>query len=139
MILFRSIVFMLCLLAAALAVAATGEKDYRALYQRGVEHNKKGEFDAAIRLYTEALALKPESAGLFFVRGRAYLQKDLHDKAIGDLTKAIQLKPDYDVAYNVRGLAYVGKNQKDQAKPDFEKACKKGLKEACLNLKKVSP
>jgi len=124
-----------CLVAVGVTTASAGGKDYKELYMRGVEHNKRGEFDAAIRFYSEAINLKPDSGALFFVRGRAYLQKEQYDNAISDLGKAIALKPGYAEAYNTRGIANMGKDRKQQALADFKKACNMGLKDACNNLK----
>lgn len=135
MSLFRIVVCLLCLLAAGFTSAAAGEKNYKELYLRGVEHNKKGELDEAITHYSKAIAMKPDSAALFFVRGRAYLAKHHYDNAIRDLGKAITLKPDYAEAYNIRGVAYASNSQKKLATVDFKKACTMGLSDACKNLK----
>jgi tetratricopeptide (TPR) repeat protein len=135
MSLLRIVTFLFCLVTVGVATASTGGMDYKELYKRGVEHNKKGEFDEAIKFYSEAIALKPDSEALFFVRGRAYLQKKDYGKAISDLDKAILLKPNYAEAYNTRGIANIGKDRKQPALADFTKACKMGLKDACKNLK----
>lgn len=135
MSLIRIFVCALCLSAAAVTAVSAGESTYRELYRQGVEHNKKGELDEAIRLYGKAIALKPDSAALYFVRGRAYLQKEQYDNAIRDLGKAIALKADYAEAYNMRGLAYAGKNLTELATADFRKACTMGNKDGCRNLK----
>ena len=74
------------------------------IYQQGVAANKKGDLDEAIRCYSKAISLKPDSADLFFVRGRAYKQKDQYDMAVSDLTRAIALNPRYAEAYNHRGV-----------------------------------
>lgn len=132
---FRIVMCALCLFTVSVSVAAAGEKDYKELYRRGVEFNKKGEVDEAIRWYSKAIALKPDSAALFFVRGRAYVQNKHYENAISDLGKAIVLKPDYAEAYNIRGVAYSGKSQKKLATADFRKACSMGLSDACTNLK----
>jgi tetratricopeptide (TPR) repeat protein len=132
---FRIVMCALCLFAVGVTLAAAGDKDYKELYRRGVECNKKGEIDEAIRWYSKAIALKPDSAALFFVRGRAYVQNKHYENAVSDLGKAIVLKPDYAEAYNIRGVAYVGKSRKQLATADFKKACSMGLREACSNLK----
>jgi hypothetical protein len=58
MLLFRIVMCALCLFAVGATVAAAGDKDYKEFYRRGVESNKKGEIDEAIRLYSKAIALK---------------------------------------------------------------------------------
>ena len=135
MSLFRIVMCALCLFVVGGTASLAGDKDYKELYRRGVEFNKRGEFDEAIRLYSKAIALKPDSAALFFVRGRAHVQNKHYDDAVSDLGKAIVLKPDYAEAYNMRGVAYSGKSQKKLAASDFGKACKMGLPDACRNLK----
>jgi tetratricopeptide (TPR) repeat protein len=116
--------------------AAAAEKEYVKLYKQGVEANKKGEFDEAIRYYSKAISLKPDSADLFYVRGRAYTEKDQLDKAISDFTRAIALKPAYAEAYNFRGATFIGKGKNRQAMADFKKACELGYKFGCANAQK---
>jgi tetratricopeptide (TPR) repeat protein len=112
------------------------EKEYVKLYNQGVVANKKGDFAEAIRYYSKAIALKPDSAELFYVRGRAYVEKEQYDYAISDFTRAITLKPAYAEAYNHRGVTYIGKGQKPQAMSDFKKACELGYKFGCANADK---
>jgi tetratricopeptide (TPR) repeat protein len=135
MSLLRIAVCLFCLFAAGVSAVTAGDKDYKELYRRGVEHNKKGELDEAITLYSKAIALKPDAAVLFFVRGRAYLEKQQFNSAIGDLGKAIALRPRYAEAYNIRGIAYASNGQKQLATADFRKACTMGLNDACKNIK----
>lgn len=116
--------------------AAAGD-DYRQLYQKGVEHNKRGEFAAAIDYYTKAIALNGKSADLYFVRGRAYRQNQQLDKSIDDFTKALSLKANYAEVYNQRGVTYIGKGDMKLAEADFKKACSLGHQDACKNLKQL--
>jgi tetratricopeptide (TPR) repeat protein len=116
--------------------AAAAEKKYVKIYKQGVTANKKGDFDEAIRCYSKAISLKPDSAALFYVRGRAYLKKDLYDNAISDFTRAIALKPGYAEAYNHRGVTYIGKGENQKAMADFNKACELGYKFGCANAQK---
>ncbi|HLO27137.1 MAG TPA: tetratricopeptide repeat protein [Geobacteraceae bacterium] len=132
---FRIVVTSLCLSAFCVALAAAADRNYRELYYQGVEHNKRGEYADAIKFYSKAIALKTDSASLFFVRGRAYGQNKEYDKAIRDLGKAIVLKPDYAEAYNIRGVTYLSTNQRRLAMDDFRKACSMGLGDACKNLR----
>ena len=128
---------LLCLgMATGPAGALAGESDYQKLYQQGVELNKKGDLDGAIALYSKALALKPDSPPILFVRGRAYRNKGLRDKALDDLNRAISLKPDYGDAYNQRGITYIGLEQKEKALADFTKACSLKNTDGCENIKR---
>lgn len=135
MALFRALLFCLCLLTFV-TVAGAAEEQYKALYRQGVELNKKGEFEKAIAAYTKAIALKPNSPEIYFVRGRAYRQIDQLDKAIADFSQAITLKPGYANAYNERGITYIGKGDKEKQWADFKKGCELKNENACANLKK---
>jgi len=134
----KSIVFLACLICLCGTARAT-EPEHQKFYHLGVEANKQGNLDQAIRYYSQAIALKPKTAQLYFVRGRAYKQHGDLDKAIADLTRAIELKADYPEAYNNRGVAYIGKKLEQKARADFEKACGLGSQEGCANAKKLQP
>ncbi|MFC1806373.1 tetratricopeptide repeat protein [Planctomycetota bacterium] len=73
------------------------------LYQRGVDHLGKGEFDEAIADLTEAVRLDPDFALAYVCRGSALREKRLYDSATADCDKAISLAPDLALAYYVRG------------------------------------
>lgn len=133
--LMNSLLFCLVLLAAV-TPAGAAEEQYKILYRQGVELNKKGDLKKAIDAYTKAIALKPDAAGIYFVRGRAYRQTDQLDKAIADFSTAITLKPDYAEAYNERGVTYIGTGAKDKYRADFKKGCDLKNANACGNLKK---
>lgn len=108
----------------------------RELYKSGVECNKQGKLKDAISYYTQAIALKPKSAELYFVRGRAYRQNDQLRESADDLTRAVTLKPGYAEAYNQRGIANVGLSKKQEALADFKKACDLGYQDGCRNVGK---
>ena len=94
-------------------------------------------FDDAIKLYTEAIELKPNNATAYNWRGNIRniraSEKELVDKnvaegkklreqALYDLNRAIQLKPDYSEAYGNRGFVYyMAKNYSNSIK-DFNRA-----------------
>jgi len=133
-----SIACLTCLISLG-GTARAAEPQHQKFYRLGVEANKQGNLDQAIRYYSQAIALKPKTAPLYFVRGRAYKQHGDLDKAISDLTRAIDLKGDYAEAYNNRGVAYVGKKLDKNARADFKKACGLGSQEGCANAKKLQP
>lgn len=116
--------------------AVAGDEAYQKIYRQGVEQNKKGDLDGAIASYTRALALKPDSTDVLFVRGRAFRLNGQSDKAIADLTRAITLKPDYGDAYNQRGIAYIGEEKNEKALADFTRACDLKNTDGCENVKR---
>jgi len=124
------------LLCVAPVLAGQPKGDYKELYRRGVEFNKQGRLKEAIGYYTRAVALKPSSPELYFVRGRAYLQNDQMQEAADDLSRAVKLKPGYAEAYNQRGVTYIGLGKQQEALADFNKACGLGYQDGCRNAKK---
>ncbi|MBI1921295.1 MAG: tetratricopeptide repeat protein [Geobacter sp.] len=124
------------LLFATPVLAGQPKGDYKELYRRGVEFNKQGKLKEAIGYYTKALALKSDSAELYFVRGRAYLQSDQMQESADDLSRAVKLKPGYAEAYNQRGVTYIGLGKQQEALVDFNKACGLGHQDGCRNAKK---
>ncbi len=56
---------------------------------------KKGDYDAALPYYTEALALNPDNAVVHNNIAAIYAQKNNIKKAVQHYQRAISLKPDY--------------------------------------------
>jgi tetratricopeptide (TPR) repeat protein len=84
-------------------VASTEAADI--LYRQGVLQYEKGNLEAAIALYTDALALNPDSAVTYSARAGAYGRLKDYEAAIADYTAAIALDDDLAPAYGGRGLA----------------------------------
>jgi tetratricopeptide (TPR) repeat protein len=92
----------------------------------GLAAYNRGEYDEAIRLYTQAIAagdLSQENLHVAYVnRGSAWHRKGDYDRAIADYTKAIELDPKYTIAYYGRGLSCQNKGDYDRAIADYTKA-----------------
>lgn len=67
-----------------------------------------GEWSSAVKYYTRAIELSPDSPGVYNNRGVTYFKwnEKYITQAIDDFTKAIELKPDYATAYENRGNMY---------------------------------
>lgn len=100
----------------------------RTVYRSRVPHETKhkeadrlreaGQLDAAIALYTEAIAVKATDERTFNNRGLCFmLQGDL-DKAISDFTEAIRLAPYVSFAYGNRAVAYERLGEQDKSDAD---------------------
>src|SRR6202040_1597087 len=96
------------------------------LLKAGLAARKRGDLDAAIRFYSEAISAGGLSdtnlAQVLGSRGVTFDLKGETDRAIGDFNEAIRLKPDYGGAYIYRGLALVKKREYDRAITDFSEA-----------------
>ena len=80
-----------------------------------------GRFKEALVRLDEAVALHPDNAALYHMRGKSHFMLNEFEKATTDLQKAARLTPqDYDVAYTL-ALAYLKRNQKPAALEIFNK------------------
>ena len=62
-----------------------------AAYDQGYLHMLDAAWFAAIAAYDEAIRIQPEVAGLYEVRGTAYMYAGRHDDALADYSLAIEL------------------------------------------------
>jgi tetratricopeptide (TPR) repeat protein len=90
--------------------------------KRGIQLQEKGDFDGAIREYTEAIRLSPKCAKGYCMRGIAWKSRGNLDKAISDQTEAIRLKPKYAEAYRMRGIVQKEKGSIAKAIADLSEA-----------------
>ena len=80
------------------------------------------DYNGAIRLYGEAVELKPDFAAAYNNRGIAYDDLKQYERAIADYDAAIELDPNFAAAYNNRGAAYADMEQHEQAIDDYDTA-----------------
>eukprot|EP00826_Nyctotherus_ovalis_P006198 TRINITY_DN11443_c0_g1_i21.p1 TRINITY_DN11443_c0_g1~~TRINITY_DN11443_c0_g1_i21.p1 ORF type:complete len:361 (-),score=105.28 TRINITY_DN11443_c0_g1_i21:16-1098(-) len=68
---------------------------------------KKGDYDGAIRKYTECLSFDEKNRGfkavIYTNKATALMKQDKYDEALKDLTSAIELNPNYPQAFFKRG------------------------------------
>ena len=92
------------------------------LWKQANECFRKEDWDGIIAACTKILAITPDDATAYNLRGAAYGKKGDFDHAIEDFDKAIEYKPKFADAYDNRGLAYDKKGDVDRAIEDFYKA-----------------
>jgi tetratricopeptide (TPR) repeat protein/predicted Ser/Thr protein kinase len=76
----------------------------------------------AVRFFSIAVALRPQSPGAHFNLGIALKNKGLLDEAAAEYREAIRLRPDYAQAHNNLGAALAEKDQWDEAAAEFREA-----------------
>ena len=94
-------------------VALTTAADY---FQRGDYDYDRGDCDAAIADYSQAITLDPAFAEAYNNRAYTYMMRQEYDRALPDLDRAIQLRPDYAHALMNRGDIYNYYYQIDRAR-----------------------
>ena len=82
------------------------------LYNSGVEKLGRKEFDAAIRDFDQAIALKPDFQEAYYNRGMARYQLKNYEGAQSDLDRSISLKPTAE-AYYFKGKSAGAAGNKD--------------------------
>ncbi|MBI3378048.1 MAG: tetratricopeptide repeat protein [Nitrospirae bacterium] len=83
------------------------------------------------------IALEPNNAIPYGLRGGAYRRKEQYNKAIEDYTKAISLDPNPNRAgiyYTNRAAAYWKMGDKNRAITDYQKGCDLGNEYGCKGL-----
>lgn len=100
----------------------------RELFRLATKHYERGEFEAAVLDYGNAIKLDPTRASIYFNRGQAYDALGSYSLAIWDYTKAIELKPKDAEAYFWRGDCHFKIREYEQALADYTSAARLGFK-----------
>ena len=101
----------------------TEEKEkVQKLLQSANSWSAKGNYDQAIKDYSEAIRLDPGLAPAWNNRGLAYDNKGDYDQAIKDFSEALRLDPGLANAWYHRGAAYKELGDEAKAKADILKA-----------------
>jgi hypothetical protein len=82
----------------------------------------KGEVDASIADYTEAIRLDPHDAENYHERGVSWMNKCDYDRASADFTEAIRLAPKNPQTLFLRGTAWINKKDFPRAIADLNKS-----------------
>ncbi len=89
----------------------------------GLEHLCAGDFDAAVAQLTKAIALQPDSANAYNLRGAGLSDQGKRlDDAMRDLNHAIELDPSVALAWSNRAKTRYRLQQRDEALHDIDHA-----------------
>jgi tetratricopeptide (TPR) repeat protein len=77
---------------------------FDAIYRQATHAAAAREFETAVRLYDQAIAIDPLHAEAYYKRGNALRNLGNLDAAISSYAQAIERKPDYAYAYCNRGV-----------------------------------
>jgi tetratricopeptide (TPR) repeat protein len=119
-----------------------------AYWQRAVCQAKINEFNASegtnvdlksanvLGDLSDAIALAPHNAYLYYNRGNLYAQRRDYQRAIADYSQALKLNQDLAEAWFNRGLAKIYAKHVDEGVEDLSKAGELGLYQAYSVIKK---
>ena len=91
----------------------------RRLHPARRAHEEERRLDQAIRDYTEAIRLDPNSSIAYFNRAISLDDKDETTRAIADLDQSLRLDPSFLRGYNFRGSLHRKNNDLERARADY--------------------
>jgi tetratricopeptide (TPR) repeat protein len=89
--------------------------------QTGVELEKRGDLDNAIKEFSDATRISPNYEMGFLNLGDAYMKKGEYGKAIAPLNKAAELNPDSPTTQRLLGFALLSQGYAANAIPHLER------------------
>ncbi|MBI1817242.1 MAG: tetratricopeptide repeat protein [Deltaproteobacteria bacterium] len=111
-----------CALLLCISTGAFASEQSELLYSRGLVAFHAGRFDAALKLFDEAVAADPTDAYAHYYRGMTYGRRGEWTPAIADLRAAVAAKPDLEPAPLELGVALVEAGQYRDAIEWLERA-----------------
>lgn len=102
---------------------------------RGTMFAEEGQFDLAVRDFTEAIQLRPDYDAAFYNRGLTYIKLKRYEEGIQDFTATIALAPTHQGAYVQRAFAYVLLGRDEKAEADVLNAIDLGVNEGELRAR----
>jgi tetratricopeptide (TPR) repeat protein len=114
----------ICFLNPAFAQDEGGDDVALAIasFNKGQELHEKGDLDAAVKAYTEAIKLIPEFPEAEFQLATAYKQLGKNELAERAFRRAVELREDWSLALAGLGAFLVDKDKLAEAEPFLKKA-----------------
>ena len=119
---FLFLLFLVSLSGTGARAQQPAAAEAEALVKQGVASGTKGDIDAAIAAFDQAIKIDPQYVPAYQDRGYAFTLQNKLEEAISDYDKAIQLDPNYAPAYLNRGRAFSRQNKLEAAITDYDKA-----------------
>jgi tetratricopeptide (TPR) repeat protein len=103
---------------ASMATAQDGEDDVNKaveLFNQGQDAHEKGDYDAAVKAYEEAIKIFPEFAEAEYQLGNAYLAQNKPERAETAFRRALELREDWTLPMTSLGALLVEQNEYAEA------------------------
>ncbi|MBN1847430.1 MAG: tetratricopeptide repeat protein [Deltaproteobacteria bacterium] len=101
-----------------------------AFYSRGWLHAYDGQFQNALKDYSEAIRIHDQYADAYFNRGMVNVKLNRLSQAVSDFSRVVEITPGAVDGYCNRGNAYLKMGQVDQAIGDYTEALKRAPEDA---------
>lgn len=93
-----------------------------ALLQEGIEAMQRGNYQAAVDLFTQVIEIAPKFAEGYNKRATTYYLMQMYEESIADCERTIALNPHHFGALSGGGLCYLGQRNLSEALEWFERA-----------------
>ena len=103
------------------------DPEAEAHFRQGLEFERSGMHDLAMKEFTEAVELDPEYSFDYYNRALVYYRLGDLDRSLADYSSAIALQPANAYWIFERGLVFWEAGDADKAISDLEKAMEAGL------------
>src|SRR5262244_1070496 len=114
-----------CYAGAAFAqTEELGEVDPIKLFERGQNAHARGDLQAALSFYEQAIKLRPEFPEAEFQRGSALIALNRPAEAEPAFRRAIELRKDWSLPYSSLGVLLLRGNRAKEAEPLLQQAIK---------------
>jgi|HubBroStandDraft_1064217.scaffolds.fasta_scaffold18529_5 tetratricopeptide (TPR) repeat protein len=100
-------------------MAFSGTAEVQAIMQQGEAAFAKGDMDAAIAAYAQALALDPHQYDAALFTGDVYFKQKNHEEADKWFAKAVEIDPNKETAYRYWGDDLVAQGRASEARVQF--------------------
>jgi hypothetical protein len=112
---------------AVFVQGAFGQTTANEWFERAGEYLDSGDWNNAIRAYSEVINRDRSNFNAFFLRGVAYSQIGNYDASIADFNIAVNGAPNFPDIYILRGFAYGAMGMFHKAIADYRTALEKGF------------
>jgi tetratricopeptide (TPR) repeat protein len=110
------------LIAASTPSVSTSSAKHEKFYNQGVEAQKQGDYQRAVKLYERALKAKPDFADALNNLGYSLrnIAKQYMEQAMQSYSKALQIEKDHQQALEYQGELYVWHGQLLKANENYK-------------------
>lgn len=99
--------------------ASSGNNRAAALSNRGIGYMQKGELDAALADFNEAISINPNDNWSRSSRANLFRLKRNYDRALSELNEIIRRDPNFIGAYADRGMVHQERGDVESARADY--------------------